>query len=142
MVQFQFLVTFLAVFFLVCNLYKSGLYLTIYFGHRKCFILVFRFLVFSGYKHLNSNHYLLLLAVLPELEMMQFRSGNYVYQSVNYTSHFRHVWNFGKYLYLTVFSKQWKCLILGFCWIQVVAIVLATVFSQLKGVLVILNPKF
>ena len=83
MVQFQFLVTFLAVFFLVCNLYKSGLYLTTYFGHRKCFIwgfLEFRSSVFSGYKHLNSNHYLLLLAVLPELEMMQFRSGNYLYQ--------------------------------------------------------------
>ena len=36
--QFQFLVTFLAVFFLVCKLYKSGLYILTYFEHGHYFI--------------------------------------------------------------------------------------------------------
>ena len=51
--HFQFLVTFLAVFFLVSKLYKSGLYVITYFEHGQSFIwrlLVFSVLVFSIFK--------------------------------------------------------------------------------------------
>ena len=54
--QFQFLVNYLAVFFLVCKLYKSSLYIITYFEHGQCFIwgiLVFSFLVFSVFKYLK-----------------------------------------------------------------------------------------
>ena len=56
--QFQFLVNFLVVvlfFFLLCKLYRSGLYIT-HFEHGKYFIwgfLVFSFLVFSVFKYLK-----------------------------------------------------------------------------------------
>ena len=56
--QFQFLVTSLVVFFLVCNLYKSGLHIISYVKHGKYFIwgfLVFRFLVFSIFKYLKFS---------------------------------------------------------------------------------------
>ena len=56
--QFQFLVTFLAVFFMAFKLYKSGLYIITYFDHRQCFIwglLVFSFLVSSVFKYLKST---------------------------------------------------------------------------------------
>ena len=51
--QFEYLVTFLAVFFLVGKLCKSGLYIITYFEHGQCFILgflVFSFLVFNFIK--------------------------------------------------------------------------------------------
>ena len=54
--QFQFLVTFLVVFSLVCKLYKSGLHIITLFKHGQCFIwgfLVFSFLVFSVFKYLK-----------------------------------------------------------------------------------------
>ena len=57
--QFQFLVTFLAVFFWSVNFtsgLESGLYIITYFEHRQCFIwgfLVFSFLVFSVFKYLK-----------------------------------------------------------------------------------------
>ena len=68
--QFQFLVTFLAVFS-VCKLYKSGLYIITYFGHRQCFIwgfLVLSFLDFSIYRNLKSNHHLLFRVIFPDLD--------------------------------------------------------------------------
>ena len=48
---------FFSCFFLVCKLYKSGLYIITYFEHGKYFIwgiLVFSFLVFSVFKYLKS----------------------------------------------------------------------------------------
>ena len=62
-------------FYLVCKLYKSGLYIITYFGHRQCFIrrfLDFSFLAFNFYKNLKSNHHLLCLAIFPDLEILQF----------------------------------------------------------------------
>ena len=56
--QFQFLVTFLVVFFLVCKLCKSVLYIITYFKHGKYFIwgfLVFSFLVFSVSKYFKFS---------------------------------------------------------------------------------------
>ena len=56
--QFQFLFTLLAGFFLVCKLYKSGLYVVTYFEHGECFIwgfLVSSFLVFSVSNYLKST---------------------------------------------------------------------------------------
>ena len=53
--QFQFLVTFLAVF-LVCKLYIRSLYIITYFEHGQCFIwgfIVFSFLVFSVFIYLR-----------------------------------------------------------------------------------------
>ena len=37
--QFQFSVIFLAVFFLVCELYNSGLYILTFFENGQCFYL-------------------------------------------------------------------------------------------------------
>ena len=45
-------------------------------------------------------------------------------RSVNYRSYYGHVRNFGQYLYLIVFIKQWNCPTFSFCWIDVVAILL------------------
>ena len=59
----QFLLTFLAVSFMVYKLEKSGLYIITYFEHRQCFIrrfLVFSFLVFRVFKYLKftfSNNF-------------------------------------------------------------------------------------
>ena len=56
--QFQYLVTLLVVFFLVCKLHKSGFYIIISFEHGKYFIwriLVFSFLVFSFFKYLKFS---------------------------------------------------------------------------------------
>ena len=39
-----------------------------------------QFLVFSVYKYLKSNHYLLFLAIFPCLEMIQFLPVNYICQ--------------------------------------------------------------
>ena len=82
--QFQSLVTFLAVFFLVCKLYNSGLYVIKYFGQRKCFIwrnLVFSFLLFSVYKSRKSNHQLLFLAIFlwSGNELQYTRPVNYTF---------------------------------------------------------------
>ena len=40
---------------------------------------VFIFLVFGVYKNLKSNHYLLFLAIFPDMEMLQFWSVNYTF---------------------------------------------------------------
>ena len=99
--QFQFLVSFLAVFFLACKLYKSGLYIITYFEHGQCFIwrfLVFRFLVFTVFKYLKFN-----------LSSNFSWSGNVKILVCKLYFYFGHVRNFGQYLYLSVFSKQWKC---------------------------------
>ena len=67
-------------------MYKLYLYIITHFEHRQCFIwriLVFSFLVLSLYKNPKSNHYLIFLAIFPELEMLQFW---FIYaRSVNYT---------------------------------------------------------
>ena len=63
---------------------------------------------------------LLFLATFPDMEMLQFWSVNYIYQACK--SYFYillyfcfYVRNFGQYLYLSVFSKQWKCPTFSFC---------------------------
>ena len=102
-------------FFPVCKLYKLGLYITTY---GQCFIwgnLVLNFLVFSFCKNPKPNHHLLFLAIFPNLEMLQFWSVNYICQVCKLYFYFGHVWNFGQYLYLSVFSKQWKCPTFSFC---------------------------
>ena len=106
--QFQFLVTFLVVFFLVCKLYKSGLYIIKYFEHRKYFtwgFLVFSFLSLAFLSILS----LLLLGIFPLLEMLQLWSVNYICQVCKLYFYFGHAQNFGLRLYLSVFNKQWKC---------------------------------
>ena len=108
--QFQFLVTFLAVFFwsVDCTnqFYISSHILKMaMFEHRKCFIwvfLVFSFLVFSIFKYLKSTF----LAIFPDLKMLQFWSVNYLCQVCKLYFYFGHVRNFGQYLYLSVFSKH------------------------------------
>ena len=70
----KFLVTFLTVFFLVFKLYKSGLYITTYFGHGQCFIWAFSiliFLLFNVFKNLKSNHHQLFHTIFP-VAMLQF----------------------------------------------------------------------
>ena len=48
-------------FFLVCKLYKLGLYMATYFGHEQCFISEFLVLAFIKTKlkaeKLNTKHY-------------------------------------------------------------------------------------
>ena len=44
-------------FFLVCKLCKSGLYITTYFGHRQCFIWDFIVLAFMQPTRLNTNYF-------------------------------------------------------------------------------------
>ena len=103
--QCQLLVTFLVVFFWAV-MYKSGLYIIIYFEHGKCFIwgfLVFTILVFSVFKYLKF------LAIFPVLKTLKFWSVNYICQVCKLYFYFERVQNFGQYLYLTVFNKQWKC---------------------------------
>ena len=95
-------------FFLVCKLCKSGLYIITYFEHGKCFIwgfLIYSLLVFSVFKYLKFT----LLAIFPDLEMLKFWTVNYIYQVCKLYFYFGHVRNFGQYLYLSVFSKHWKC---------------------------------
>ena len=90
------------------------------FGHKQCFIwrsLVFTFSVFtvSVYKNLKSHHHLLFPAIFPDLEIIQFWSLNYVCKVCKLYIYFEHVWNFGQYLYLSVFSKELKCPTFSFC---------------------------
>ena len=96
--QFQFLVTFLVIFFLVCKLYKSGQYIITYFEHGKYFIcefLVISFLVFSVFKYLKFTFY------------SNFSCfGNVKVLVCKLYFYFGHVRNFGQYLYLSVFNKQ------------------------------------
>ena len=54
--------------------------------------------------------------------MLKFWSVNYICQVCKLYFYFGHVRNFGQYLYLSIFSKHWKCR--TFC----VAILLKTVF--------------
>ena len=76
--------------------------------------LVFNFLVFSVYKNHKFSHHLFFLAIFPDLEMLQFWSVNYIFQAYKLYFYFGHVRNFGQHLYLSVFSKQWKCQLLAF----------------------------
>ena len=106
--QFRFLVTFLVVFFLVCKLWKSGPHIITYFKHGKYFIwgfLVFNFLVFSVFKYLkfsfSSN-----FSCSGNVKVLVCK---YIYQVCKLYFYFGHVRNFGQYLYLSVFNKQWKC---------------------------------
>ena len=120
--QVQFLITFLTVF-LVHKLCTSGLYIIAYFENGQCFIwgfLVFSFLVFNVYKNLISNHHLLFLAIIPDLDMLQFSSVNYICQVCKSYLCFEHVQNCEQCLSLSVFSKQWKCPAYSFCQIYVV----------------------
>ena len=89
-------------------MYKSGLYIIIYFEQRQGFIwgfLVFSFLVFSFLSILS----LIFLAIFPDLEMLKFWSVNYICQVWKVYFYFGHVRNSGQYIYLSVFSKQWRC---------------------------------
>ena len=72
---------------------------------------VFSFLVFSIYKNLKPNHHLLFLANFHDLEMIKFWSVNFVCQVSKSYFCFSHFQNFGQYLYLSVFSKQWSVLL-------------------------------
>ena len=109
---------FLVFFSCFIKLYKLGLYIRTYFGHGHRFIwgfLVFSFLGFSVYKNPTSNHHLLFLGTFPQLEMLQFCSVNYICQIWKLYFYFEYVRNFGQYLYVSVFSKQWKCPTFSFC---------------------------
>ena len=68
--------------------------------------LGFSFLVCSVYKNSNSNHHLRYLAIFRDPEMLEFWSVNYICQVCKLCFYFGHVRNFGQYLYLSVFSKQ------------------------------------
>ena len=69
-------------FFLVCKLYKLGLYMATYFGHEQCFISEFLVLEFIKTKlkteKLNTKHYFF-LAIFPDLEITQLWSVNYIF---------------------------------------------------------------
>ena len=95
--QFQFLVNF-SCFFLVCKLYKSGLYIVTYIEYEKYFIwgfLVFSLLVFSVFKYLKFTF------------SSNFScSGNVKLLVCKLYFYFGHVQNFGQYLYLSAFNKQ------------------------------------
>ena len=106
--QFRFLLFWL--FFLVCKLYKSRLYILIFWG-----FLVFSFLVFSVLSILS----LFFLAIFLDLEMWQFWSVNYICPVCKFYFHFGHVHNSGQLLYFRVFSKQWKCPTSSFCIIYI-----------------------
>ena len=87
--QFQFLVTFLAVFFWYVNC-TNLVCISSYFEHRQCFIwgfLIFSFLVFTNFSW----------------------SGNVSVLVCKLYFYFGHVQNLGQYLCLSVFRKQWKC---------------------------------
>ena len=58
----------------------------------------FSILVFSIYKNLKSKHHLLILAIFPDLEMLQFWSVNYICQVCELYFYFGQ--------YLSFFSKQ------------------------------------
>ena len=104
--QFQFLVTFLAIFFWSVNC-TSALHIITYFAHEKYFIwgfLVGSFLVFNVFKYLkftpSSNfswswnvEVLVCKWYIPGLWIILL---------------FWKVRNFGQYLHLSVFSKHWK----------------------------------
>ena len=97
--QFQFLVTFLAVFFL---------YIITYFQQGTFFICgfwVFRILVYSIQKNPNFNCHLIFPAIFLDLEKLQLWYQNYIFQICNLYFYFRHVGNFWEFLYLSVFSK-------------------------------------
>ena len=63
-------------FFMVCECYKFGLYITTYFEYGQSFIREFLVLAFMECTGLK----LLLLANVPDLEMKQFWSVNYICQ--------------------------------------------------------------
>ena len=76
--QFQFLVSFLVVFFWSVNCANQICIAASYFKHGQCFIwgfLVFRFLAFSVLSILN----LLFSAIFPDLEMLKFWSVKYTF---------------------------------------------------------------
>ena len=102
--QFQFLVTFLAVFFWSVKSTNLVLYPHILNMSNVLFegfqYLVFQFLAFL------SILSLLFLAIFPDLEMLKFWSVNYICQVCKLYFYFGHVRNFEQYLYLSVFSKQ------------------------------------
>ena len=122
--QFQLLVSFFSCFFLVSKLYKSGVYIFIFWG-----FLAFSFLDFNVWSILS----LFFLAIFLDLEMWQFWSVNYICPVCKFYFHFGHVHNSGQLLYFRVFSKQWKCPTSSFCIIYYVAILLKTVFFVLFG---------
>ena len=68
-----------------------------------CYLVFF---VFSVFKNIKSNHYLLFLPIFPDLEKLQFWSVNYICQVRKLCFYFGLVRNFGQCLYLSVFSKQ------------------------------------
>ena len=90
-------------------MYKLGLYIKPYIKYGQCFIWGFLVLFFFVYNNLKSNHRLLFLAIFPDLEILQFWSENYTFQVCKLYFCLGHVQNFGHYLYLSVFSKQYKC---------------------------------
>ena len=103
--QFQFLITFLAVFFWSVNCTNQVCMSShildmgkVLFGSLQC--LVFQVLAFL------SVLSLLFVAIFTDLEMLQFWSVNYIYQVCKLRVYFEHVQNFGQYLYLSVLSKQ------------------------------------
>ena len=101
--QFQFLVTFLPVFFWSANS-ASQVCMS---SHGKCFIwefVVFNFLGFSVFKYLKF------VAIFPDLEMLPFWFVNQMCQVCKLHIYFGHVQTFEQYLYLSVLSKQFKFL--------------------------------
>ena len=99
--QFQFLVTFLPVFFWSANS-ASQVCMS---SHGKCFIwefVVFNFLGFSVFKYLKF------VAIFPDLEMLPFWFVNQMCQVCKLHIYFGYVQTFGQYLYFSVLRKQCK----------------------------------
>ena len=77
--------------------------------------LVFSFLVFSIYENHNSNHNLLVLALFPDLEVMQFWSINYVCQICNLHLLFWTCPKFSTIFIFAVFREQKNFSAFSFC---------------------------
>ena len=98
--QFQFLVSFLVVFFWSVNCTKQVCISSYVLNMGNSLFEGFQYLVFL------SILSLLFLAIFPVLEMLKFWFVNYIRQVCKLYLYFGHVRNFGQNLYLSVFSNQ------------------------------------
>ena len=106
--QFQFLVTFLIAFLWSVNCANQVCISSHILNMGNILFEGFYYLVFWFLAFLSILS-LVFLAIFPVLEMLKFWSVNYICQVCKLYFYFGHVRNFGQYLYLSVFNKQWKC---------------------------------
>ena len=103
--QFQFLVTFLVVFFWSVNCANQVSIASHILNMGNILFKGFQYLVFQFLAFLSILS-LVFLAIFPVLEMLKFWSVIYICQVCNLYFYFGHIRNFRQFLYLSVFNKQ------------------------------------